>query len=491
MSQIFATVPVIPLRPEKSDQPLSFAQERLWFLDALGAGGSYNISIALKLTGRVKLTALREALNAVVARHDALRITFPAPEGQPRVTVARSQTLQLPIVYIDPGEALQAASEVVAEPFDLAQGPLVRANLFRLRTDEHWLVISIHHIVCDGWSVKNLISELAELYSAHLHRRTTQLPDLLVQYGDYALWQRQHLANQGSNAERVFWRQELEVVPPALELPGDRPRPVKPAGLSAIVPLEIPARLVTALAELSQDEGTTLFSTLLAGWQTLLHRWTGEVDFCVGTPVAGRTRPEFEPLIGLFANTLVLRCELSGDPSFREVLQRSRETVLRAHEHQDMPFEQLVAELRPEREMGRMPLVSTVIALQNLGGRLPTLAGLDVFPITLPSSGAKFDLILELAQDEDERSLSGALEYRCDFFGHSTVERLADQFRRLLEGAAADPDRRLSRLPLVSRQERQQILVEWNGGNSKSEVPITLIHEPFTEWARVTPGRVA
>jgi amino acid adenylation domain-containing protein len=491
MSRVSATVPVIPLRPEKNNQPLSFAQERLWFLDALGAGGSYNIPIALKLTGRVELTALREALNAVVARHDSLRMAFPVPEGQPRVTVAPSQPLQLMIVDIDSGEALQAASAVVAEPFDLAQGPLVRTNLFRLGSDECWLVISIHHIVCDGWSVKNLISELAELYNAHLRGHTERLPDLLVQYGDYALWQRQHLTGKSGDAERAFWRQELEGLLPALEMPGDRPRPANPAGPSATVPLEIPARLVTALVELAQDEGTTLFSTLLAGWQTLLHRWTGEVDFCVGTPVAGRTRPEFESLIGLFVNTLVLRCELSGDPSFREVLQRSRETVLRAHEHQDMPFEQLVSELRPEREMGGTPLVSTVIALQNFGGRLPTLTGLEVSPLALPSSGAKFDLTLELAQDEEERSLSGALEYRSDFFEHSTVERLAGQFLRLLEGAAADPVRRLSRLPLLSWQERQQILVEWNGGKSKSEVPVTPIHELFAQRAQAASGRVA
>ena len=491
MSQGSTTVPTIPLCPGKSDEPLSFAQERLWFLDALGAGGSYNIPVALKLTGRVELTALREAFNTVVARHEALRMAFPAPEGQPRVTVTRNQTLQLPIVDVDPGDALQAATAVVAESFDLAQGPLMRASLFRLGSDEHWLVVSIHHIVCDGWSVKNLIFELAELYSAHLRGHTARLPDLLVQYGDYALWQRQHLTGESGNTERTFWRQELEGMPPALELPGDHPHPANPAGPSATVPLEIPARLVTALVELAQDEGTTLFSTLLAGWQTLLHRWTGEVDFCVGTPVAGRTRPEFEPLIGLFVNTLVLRCELSGDPSFREVLQRSRETVLRAHEHQDMPFEQLVSELRPEREIGRTPLVSTVIALQNFGGRLPTLTGLEVSPIALPSSGAKFDLTLELAQDEEERSLSGALEYRSDFFEHSTVERLAGQFLRLLEGAAADPDRHLSRLPLLSRQERQQILVEWNGGKSKSEAPVTPIHELFAQRVQAAPERVA
>src|SRR6478735_807048 len=491
MIPAFSAGQIIARRPAESAPPLSFAQERLWFLDALGAGSSYHIPIAFKLTGQLELIALKEALDAIIARHEALHTTFPAPDGQPTAMVTQSQALQLPIVSVDPGEALQAASAAASEPFDLAHGPLVRAKLFRLATDEHWLVISIHHIVCDGWSMTNLFSELTELYSAHLHRRTTQLPDLLVQYGDYALWQRRHLAGQEGNAARAFWRKELEGVPPALELPGEHSRPVKPAGQSAIVSLEIPARLVTALAELSQDEGTTLFSTLLAGWQTLLHRWTGEVDFCVGTPVAGRTRPEFEPLIGLFANTLVLRCELSGDPSFREVLQRSRETVLRAHEHQDMPFEQLVAELRPEREMGRTPLVSTVIALQNLGGRLPTLTGLEVSPISLPSSGAKFDLTLELAQDEDERSLSGALEYRCDFFGHSTVERLADQFRRLLEGAAADPDRRLSRLPLVSRQERQQILVEWNGGKSKSEAPVIPIHELFAQRVQAAPGRVA
>src|SRR5579859_6460059 len=483
--------PIIARRLEESAPPLSFAQERLWFLDALGAGGSYHIPIAVKLTGRLELTALKDALDAIIARHEALRTAFPAPDGQPTARVARSQTLELPVVSVEPGEALRAASAAAAEPFDLAHGPLVRAKLFRLATDEHWLVISIHHIVCDGWSMTNLFSELAELYSARLHHRTARLPELLVQYGDYALWQRQHLASEEGDTMRAFWRNELEGIPPALELPGDRPRPVKPAGPSATVPLEIPARLVTALVELSHDEGTTLFSTLLAGWQTLLHRWTGAVDFCVGTPVAGRTLPEFEPLIGLFVNTLVLRAELSGNPSFREVLQRSSETVLRAHEHQDMPFEQLVAELRPEREIGRTPLVSTVIALQNLGGRIPTLPGLEVSPVSLPAGGSKFDLTLELAQDEDERGLSSALEYRSDFFEHSTVKRLADQFIRLLEGAAADPDRRLSRLPLLSRQERQQILVDWNGGKSTSEIQVPTVHEMFAQRVRETPGRVA
>lgn len=395
MSQGFATSPVIPRRQEEREPTLSFAQERLWFLDALGAGGAYHIPIALKLVGRIELTALREALDAIVARHEALRTIFPAPAGQPTATVARSQSLQLPVVSVEPGEALRAARAEVAEPFDLAHGPLVRAKLFRLAADEHWLVISLHHIVCDGWSITNLFSELAELYSARLGRRTTRLPDLLVQYGDYALWQRQHLASEDGNAERAFWRQELEGIPPALEIPGDRPRPETPSGPSATVPLAIPARLVTALVELSHDEGTTLFSTLLAGWQTLLHRWTGEVDFCVGTPVAGRTRPEFEPLIGLFVNTLVLRGELSGDPPFRELLQRSNETLLRAHEHQDLPFEQLVAELRPERQIGRTPLISTLITLQNLGGRLPTLPGLEVAPVSLAGGGLTFDLTLE------------------------------------------------------------------------------------------------
>ena len=489
MNQRSSTEAVVPRQQEERETTLSFAQERLWFLDALGDGGSYHIPIALKLTGRLEITALREALEAIVARHEALRTIFPAPDSQPTAIVARRQTLQLPIISVDPGEALRAASAAVAEPFDLSHGPLVHAKLFQLATDEHWLVISIHHIVCDGWSVTNLFSELAELYSARLARRNARLPNLLVQYGDYALWQRQHLASREGNAERVFWRQELEGTPPALELPGDHARPVTPAGPSATVMLDIPARLVAALAELSHDEGTTLFSTLLAGWQTLLHRWTGEVDFCVGTPVAGRTRPEIEPLIGLFVNTLVLRGELSGDPPFREVLRRSGETVLRAHEHQDMPFEQLVAELRPEREIGRMPLVSTVITLQNLGGRRPTLPGLEVSSISLPGGGAKFDLTLELAADK--RGLLGALEYRSDFFEHSTVKRLAGQFQRLLEGAAADPDRRLSRLPLLSRQERQQILVDWNGGKSKSEVQVPLVHELFAQRVQAAPGREA
>src|SRR5689334_14147854 len=204
MTQGFAAAQVIPRRPGESEVPLSFAQERLWFLDALGAGGSYHIPIAVKLTGRLELTALREAFDAIIARHEALRTAFPAPDGQPTAVVARSQTLQLPIVSVDPAEALRAASAAAAELFDLAHGPLVRAKILRLATDEHWLVISIHHIVCDGWSMTNLFSELAELYSARLHRRTAQLSDLLVQYGDYALWQRQHLASQAGNAARAF-----------------------------------------------------------------------------------------------------------------------------------------------------------------------------------------------------------------------------------------------------------------------------------------------
>jgi amino acid adenylation domain-containing protein len=489
MNARFATDTVIPQRQEKSAPPLSFSQERLWFLDAVGAGRSYHMPVALKLTGRLELAVLREAIEEIVARHEALRTAFPSPAGQPTAIIVQSQTLELTIVDVNPGEALQAASSEAAEPFDLAHGPLLRAKLFRLTPDEHWLVISIHHIVCDGWSVTNFVSELAELYSALLQRRTARLPDLLVQYGDYALWQRQHLASQEGNAVREFWRQELEGVQPALELPGDRPRPVTPAGPSARVLLNIPERLVAALEELSRDEGTTVFSILLAGWQTLLHRWTGEVDFCVGTPVAGRTRPEFEPLIGLFVNTLVLRGDLSGDPTFREVLQRSSETVLRAHEHQDLPFEQLVAELRPEREIGRTPLASTVITLQNPGGRCPALSGLDVAPVALPGGGLTFDLTLELAQSES--GLLGAFEYRTDFFEHSTVQRLAGQFQRLLEGAAADPDRRLSRLPLLSRQERQQVLVDWNGGKSKSEGRVPTIPELFAQQAQAAPGREA
>src|SRR6476646_5881155 len=275
MSQGSTTAPVVSLRHGKSDQPLSFAQERLWFLDALGAGGLYHIPIALKLTGRIELAVLREALNAVVARHEALRTVFPAPAGEPTAVVVQTPSLELPIISVDPGEALRAASASAAEPFDLAHGPLVRARLFRLATDEHWLVISIHHIVCDGWSVANFFSELAELYNARLYRRPAQLPDLLIQYGDYALWQRQDLANPEGNPEREFWRQELEGIPPALELPGDRTRPANPAGPSATVPLKIPTRLVTTLVELAHDEGATLFSALLAGWLVLLHRWTG------------------------------------------------------------------------------------------------------------------------------------------------------------------------------------------------------------------------
>ncbi|HYO12153.1 MAG TPA: amino acid adenylation domain-containing protein, partial [Thermoanaerobaculia bacterium] len=478
--------------------PMSFAQERLWFLDRLEPGSPlYNIPVAVALTGRLDVPVLAAALSTVVERHETLRTTFGLAGGPVQI-IALHATVALPVIDLRdlPGMARAAEVERLAaaearRPFDLGHlggGPLLRSTLVALALQEHLALITLPHIVSDGWSMGVLVHELGALYAAFLDRRPSPLPELSIQYADFAVWQRSRLSGELLESELAWWRGQLAGMPPALELPTDHPRPAVRTIGGAVHGFTIARESLGALAALSRRHGTTLFMTLLAGFLALLKRTTGADDLVVGSPIAGRLRVETEPLIGLFVNTLVLRTDLSGDPDFLTLLGRVRETTLAAYVHQEVPFERLVEELAPERDLSRTPLVHVVLALQNAPTGPLELPGLLLTPSAVHTGTAKFELTCLVM--ETERGLEGTLEYSRRLLDGPTVERLAQRFTRLLAGAAADPQRRLSELPLLASGERHQILAEWN--DTRAPFPAeTLLHQFFEAAVDRAPQTVA
>ncbi|HSG41035.1 MAG TPA: amino acid adenylation domain-containing protein, partial [Thermoanaerobaculia bacterium] len=366
--------------------------------------------------------------------------------------------------------------------FDLAVGPLVRLSLLRLGEEEHALLLNVHHIVSDAWSMGVLIQDLAALYEG-----STRLPDLPVQYADFAIWQRERLRGEALEDQIAWWREKLAGAPAVLDLPTDRPRPVVHSQRGGTVGVRIPAEVAAGLRGAGRRAGATPFMALLSGFQILLARYTGKADAPVGSPIAGRTRSELEGLIGFFVNTLVLRTDLSGDPTFSETLTRARETTLGAFGHQDLPFERLVEELAPRRDLSYSPLFQVMLVLQNAPQRAIELPGLLIEPLRAQTGTAKFDLTLSLA--ETTEGLGGWLEYDLDLFDPATAERIAGHFGTLLAGAAADPGCRLSELPLLTAAEREQFLVDWNA--TGREVPAACVHEGIAEQAVRTPEAVA
>ncbi|HYN83948.1 MAG TPA: amino acid adenylation domain-containing protein, partial [Pyrinomonadaceae bacterium] len=476
--------------------PLSFAQQRLWFLDQLEPGAaSYNMPSVVRLEGPLDATALEAALGEVVSRHEALRTTFSVIGDEPVQVIAPSLALRLAVhdlTNLDAGAAAAESARLAAEearrPFDLARGPLVRAALLRTSATSHVFVLVMHHIVSDGWSMNVLLREVAALYEAFAAGRPSPLPELPIQYADFAEWQRERLDGEVMERHLDYWRRQLGGALPVLELPADRPRPPAQTFGGASVSFELSADAAQALRELSRREGATLFMTLLAAFQTLLHRYTRQTDISVGVPVANRTRAEVEDLIGFFVNTLVLRADLSGDPTFTELLARVREVALEANAHQDVPFEKLVEALQPERDPSRNPLFQVLFALQNAPPDELRLGDVVMHVEEFDSGSTRFDV--ELHVRERGAALAGTLVYNTDLFDETTARRMVGHFRTLLEGVAADPRRRVSALPLLTRDERRQVLDEWNATGARF-TPAASLHELFEQQVARTPDAPA
>ncbi|HVR99979.1 MAG TPA: amino acid adenylation domain-containing protein, partial [Thermoanaerobaculia bacterium] len=441
------TAPEIIPVPRNGSLRLSFAQQRLWFLDRLEPESpAYNIPVALRVEGALSVPALESVLSEVVLRHEALRTSFGEIEGEPMQVIAPARDLSLPIVDLSDlpeswrgPESMRLVSEEARRPFDLSRGPLLRAALVRLGEAEHAASLTMHHIISDGWSRKLLVEEIGVLYGSFLEGRPSPLVPLAVQYADYAQWQRNWLSGEVLESELAYWRQRLGGLPPRLELSTDRPRPAVQTYRGASRPLALSRELSAGLVALGRREGATPFMTLLAGFQALLGRYSGQEDIGVGMPIAGRTRSELEGLIGFFVNTLVLRGDLSGTPSFRELLGRTRQVSLEAHEHQEVPFERLVEELAPERSLSYSPLFQVMFVLQNVPRQALDLPGLRLVPMESEAGTEKFDLTLGLVEEGGE--ILGSLDYSTDLFDGATVDRMLGHLERLLLEACASPER--------------------------------------------------
>jgi acyl carrier protein len=489
--------PVVPTGKESG--PLSFAQERLWFLDRLegGGGATYHIPTALRLHGALDIAALTVALGEVVRRHGALRTVFWEEAEGPRQIVLPADGFELPVVDLT---QLAAAAreeqvahwgrEVVRRPFDLAAGPLFRVLLLTLADQERVLVSVVHHIVSDGWSTGVLVREIAALYRAFHEGAVSPLPALPVQYLDYALWQREWLVGDVLARQVAWWVEELAGVPAVIELPADRPRPPVPSHRGGVVSTTLPAELTAGIGALARRSGTTPFMVLLAALQTLFHRQGGQSDVLVGTPVASRTQSEVEGLIGFFVNTLVLRGRFAAEGLvFRGLLEQTRQTALQAYAHQDLPFERLVEELGVERSLAHGPLFQVMLVLENVPDATTLeLPGLVLAPVAGDPGVAKFDLAF--GWSEAASRLAGVVEYARDLFDESTVERMVGHLQRLLAGAVGDPERRLTDLPLLSGEEEAQ-LTAWNETGVAYPEGSALLFELIGAQIERTPDAVA
>jgi hypothetical protein len=436
--------------------PLSYAQQRLWFLEQLEPGGNtYNVPVGVRLSGALEVEALRQTLQEVVRRHEVLRTRFVEVGGQPVQVI--EQALELALAVEDVSELAgveRVAAQEAQAGFDLEHGPLLRVRLLRLSAEEHVLLLTMHHIISDGWSMSVLVREVAGLYEAYRHGEASPLPELALQYADFAVWQRQWLES-GVLAEQMgYWRQQLGGELPPLQIATARVRELGGSQHGAGEHLMLSAELSEQLKSLSRREGVTLFMLLLAAWQTLLYRYTGHTDVVVGTDVANRTRLETEGLIGFFVNQLVLRTDLSGDPSFRELLARVRAVCLSAYAHQDVPFEKLVEELQPHRQLSRSPLFQVKFVLQNMPSETLELSDLKLSTIAREGGNAKLDLSFLISDRAD--GISGTLEYSRELFDAETISRMLGHYETLLHSIVANPEARLKRLDLLTHAEKEQ-----------------------------------
>ena len=474
--------------------PASFAQQRLWLLDQLQPGDhTYNITAAVRLRGQLNVAALTESLNEVVRRHEALRTTFAVVEDRPVQIVQQDLRLTVPLLALQalPAAEREAEFQVLAameaqRPFDLTTGPLLRATLVQMGAQEHVLLLNVHHIVADGWSMNVLIGEVAALYAACVTGRAGNLPELPIQYADFSAWQQEWLQGEVLETQLAYWKQQLAGAAAVLELPADRPRPPVRTFRSASQALVLSDALGEAVRAFSRRKGVTLFMTLLAAFKVLLSRYTGQADIVVGSPIAGRSRAETQGLIGFFLNTLVLRTDLAGDPSFEQVLERVRATTVGAYAHQDLPFERLLEELQPARDLSRTPLFQVFFNMLNLPGAEVSLPGLEVEFLSPPEVGAKFDLTLYVREPGGHIAFEAV--YNADLFGPERIRQLLQQLEHLLAQAVAQPEQEIGRFTLITPaaaallpDPTQPLRDDWQEA----------VHTLFSRQAQRTPERVA
>ena len=487
----------IAAAPRDGELPLSFTQEALWFLDQLERGRpTYTIYPTVRIRGPLDAAILERAISEIARRHEALRTRFPEVAGRPLQVIDRPAPRSIPLVDLSQLPAVERqveCSRLIAEetrrPIDLERGPLIRITLLRLSAEEHVLVAAAHHIIFDGWSLGIMARELTALYQAYRAEQPSPLPELPIQYADFAVWQRKFLQGDELEQLRAYWSGQLRGLP-ALELPTDYPRPAVRTTPGETLPCNLSPELSRTLAEFCRREGATPFMALLAAFQVLLARYTGQEDFAVGSPVANRMQPETEPLIGYFINMLVLRADLSGGPSFRELLRRVRQTAIDAYEHQELPLDRVVEAVKPARDPSRHPLFQAMFVLQNNAAPSLDGLGLSVEPYEDRLIGRSAYFELTLAFEETARGLLGSLNYNTDLFRAETIEGMARQYQLLLAGALAEPDWPVATLPLIAPEEQRRLLVDWNSAEVAGPTDVC-IHELFESQARRTPEATA
>src|ERR1700685_862435 len=490
-----SSLPILPV-DHLSALPLSFAQQRLWFVAQMeGGSGAYHIQLQVRLKGELDRGALRQALDRIVVRHEALRTSFAVVDGEPEQRIAAVDESRFQLLEEDlrrhedaVGELQRVMAEESGKEFDLAAGPLIRGRLIQLAEQEHALLISMHHIVSDGWSVGVLFKELSVLYEAYGRGEEDPLPELGVQYADYAAWQRKWMEGEVLGEQAEYWKKNLEGAPEMLELPADRVRPGRQDYAGAVLPVVLNEELTEGLKELSARQGTTLYMTLLAAWAVLLARLSGQPDVVVGTPVANRGRAEVENLIGFFVNMVAVRVDVGGRARVGELLQRVKEQALAAQQHQDIPFEQVVELLQPVRSLAHSPLFQVTFTwLEGLEER-PQLPGLKAGRLQLlPQRMSKFDMALMV--QESEGRIEGVGGYATALFERGTVERYLGYFTRLLEGMVAGDEQVVDGLSILPDEEWQHVVHEWN--DAQAEIPRGCVHELLEEQVERTPEAVA
>jgi amino acid adenylation domain-containing protein len=495
-AKALADAPQTSERGESGTFPLSFGQQRMWFMDQWVSGSAlFNLHAAIRVEISLQELVLERCLNEIVRRHESLRTTFVVTGGQPMQVIAPQLRLALPVVDLAElpvsereAEMRRQVAEEAERPFDLSRGPLVRTTLLRMGRLDHVFLMVIHHIVSDGWSMEVFFQELTALYEAFAAGRPSPLPELPLQYVDYAIWQRQWLQGEILQDQVRYWKEQLAGAP-VLQLQTDRVRPALQSFAGSHHSFTLALPLVRALKALSHEEGATLFMTLLAGFCALLCRYSDQEDIVVGSYVAGRNRADLEKLIGFFINTIVLRVDASGNPPFREILKRVRKMALEAYAHQDLPFARLVEELQPERDLSRNPLFQVVFQLLNIPGAIPAPTG---GPKPLHQEVQRRTTIVDLTCTlwETTEGISGDIEYNTDLFDAATVKRLVAHYEVLLEGIVAEADKRIRQLPLLTKSEQRQILIEWNGSQREDGQEVSLM-EIFEGQAEARPTAVA